>query len=50
MKVGADAESASDFRVLNFSSLCFSSHIRVANQELVLWEKWAMEIRHIVRG
>ena len=50
VKVGADAESASDFRVLGFSSLCFSSHIRVANKELVLWEKWAMEIRHIVRG
>ena len=50
MKVGAYTESATDFRVLGFSSLCFCSHIRVANKELVLWEKWAMEIRHIVRG
>ena len=50
MKVGADAESATDLRVLGFSSLCFSSHIRVANKALVLDGKWAMEIRHIVRG
>lgn len=50
VKVGAYTESATDFRVLGFSSLCFCSHVRVANKELVLWEKWAMEIRHIVRG
>lgn len=33
---------------LPFSSLCFISHIRVANKELVLWERWAMEMRHIL--
>lgn len=33
---------------LPFSSLCFISHIRVPNKELVLWERWAMEMRHIL--